>query len=248
MRNLHLSLFDRLADIYDRTRGLPQEVMEKLVKMLAYELGGYERILDAGVGTGRFARPLQDFGFDIVGLDVSAKMLRKAAEKGVKKLLLGDICCLPFKDLSFDATISGFVLHLIRKWDAALQEITRVTRNVLISPAYTTPNIIHEKYQEFLREYGYVVPQRGISEAELKRIIQPTKSILAVSDIAFEANRTLSMIEEKGASYQLEVPDKIHRQAVKRLKEQYSGKTYYRSIEIVAWDITKLKVSLGLRH
>lgn len=238
--------FDRLADIYDRTRGLPQEIMEKLVEMLVHELKCYERILDAGVGTGRFAKPLQDLGFDIAGLDISAKMLKKATEKGVKRVVLGDICCLPFKDRSFNATISGSVLHLIRNWETALREITRVTRNVLVSPAYTTPNPLHEKYQELLRKYGYVAPQCGVSEAELKSIIQPTKSVLAVSDIAFEADRTLSMFENKGSSYQLEIPDELHRQAIERLRDQFSGKIYYRSIEIVTWDVAKLKTFLGI--
>lgn len=236
--------FDRLTDIYDRTRGLPEEIMEKLVKVLFHELKGYKRILDAGVGTGRFAMPLQALGFDIVGIDISAKMLKKAAKRGVKDLLLSDICCLPFKDSYFEVTISAHLLHLIRNWRIALREITRVTRNRLISPIYTTPNPVTEKYLEFLKGDGYAVPQLGISEAELKNIIQPTRSRFAV-DIAVKADKTLSMLKFRGGSFQSEIPDELHCRAMKQLKGQFSGKTYYRTIEIVLWDISKLKAFLG---
>jgi len=69
---------DRVAEDFDRTRGLPQHVMNKIFKTLIEELRGRRRILDVGVGTGRFSKPLQDAGFEIVGIDVSKKMLRRA--------------------------------------------------------------------------------------------------------------------------------------------------------------------------
>jgi len=62
---------DRVAEVFDRTRGFPQHVMNKILKTLKEELEGYRRILDVGVGTGRFSRSLQDAGFEVVGVDVS---------------------------------------------------------------------------------------------------------------------------------------------------------------------------------
>ncbi|MDH5374859.1 MAG: class I SAM-dependent methyltransferase [Candidatus Bathyarchaeota archaeon] len=75
--------FDRVAEIYDETRGFPVFVMEKIVETLMDELEGYVNILDVGVGTARFSKPLQNRGYYVVGIDVSLKMLRKAFERGM---------------------------------------------------------------------------------------------------------------------------------------------------------------------
>jgi len=70
--------FDRLAEIYDKTRGLPHVTMEKVVRVLVNGLKECGNILDAGVGTGRFAKPLQDLGFKVVGIVVSTTMLKSS--------------------------------------------------------------------------------------------------------------------------------------------------------------------------
>ena len=89
--------FDRTAEIYDETQGFPVFVMDKIVKTLMDELEGYVSILDVGVGTGRFSKPLQDHGYYVVGMDVSSEMLRKAVEKGMRNLLIGGVCSLPLR-------------------------------------------------------------------------------------------------------------------------------------------------------
>ncbi len=66
--------FDCAAEFYDRTRGPPEHVMEKLILTLINELKGCKSILDVGVGTGRFAKPLQDHGLYVVGVDIAKKM------------------------------------------------------------------------------------------------------------------------------------------------------------------------------
>ena len=73
--------FDRVAEIFDKTRGPPKHIMKQLVKTLADELLDYRRILDVGVGTGRFAKPLQDYGFEVSGINIAKKMMSKAVEK-----------------------------------------------------------------------------------------------------------------------------------------------------------------------
>ena len=73
------------------------------------------------MGTGRLAEPLQNAGFEIVGIDISKKMMSKAREKGVQNLVIADARFIPFKDKSFDVTISVHVLHLISEWKKALE-------------------------------------------------------------------------------------------------------------------------------
>jgi len=95
--------------------------MNKILKTLKEELEGYERILDVGVGTGRFSKPLQDAGFEVVGVDISKKMLGKACERGTEDLIVSDASSLPFQDSIFDASISIGTLHLIAEWKSALR-------------------------------------------------------------------------------------------------------------------------------
>jgi ubiquinone/menaquinone biosynthesis C-methylase UbiE len=108
--------FDRIAEIYDETRGFPVFVMDKIIKTLRDELEGHVSILDVGVGTARFSKPLQANGHYVVGVDVSSRMLRKAAERGMRNLLIGSVCSLPFGDNSFDVTVSVGLLHLVKEW------------------------------------------------------------------------------------------------------------------------------------
>jgi len=239
--------FDRVAEVYNKTRGLPPAIMEKVVRIIANELKNCRKILDSGCGTGRFAKPLQSFGFEVVGIDISEKMLKKALEKGVENLLLGDVCFLPFADSSFDATISIHVLHLVKGWSIALREMVRVTRKFLLTCIYTAPNPLNERYRELLKKYGYEKPTLGTAEAELKNLVKPTKSILAASRIPFKADETLATLKDKVNAFQFEVPDDLHIQVMKKLVRQFAGKTYYRDVEILVWDISRLKTFLHSR-
>jgi len=143
--------FDRAAEIYDRTRGFPNHAMKQLIRTLTDELSGHKTILDAGVGTGRFAKPLQDSGFKVVGIDIAKTMIGKAEEKGVSDLFLSDACFIPFRSNSFDATVCIHLLHLISEWKTALQEICRVTRNVMVSLIYVYKNPMWEAYDRLLK-------------------------------------------------------------------------------------------------
>ncbi|MGA2666439.1 MAG: methyltransferase domain-containing protein, partial [Nitrososphaerales archaeon] len=92
--------YDSMAEEYDATR---DSATQGELSGLASALEGCRTVLDVGVGTGRFAKPLTDLGFEVTGADVSRRMLSKAREKGLERLLLGDAYRLPFADLSFDA-------------------------------------------------------------------------------------------------------------------------------------------------
>ncbi len=80
--------FDRVAEKYDTTRGYPEHVMEDILNALDSRLKPDDLILDAGMGTGRFAAPLQARDYRIVGIDIAGRMIRKAQEKGVENILL----------------------------------------------------------------------------------------------------------------------------------------------------------------
>lgn len=119
------SEYDQMAEEYDSTRdaATPDEV-----DAFARALEGSKSILDVGIGTGRFAKPLSERGFDVTGVDVSRRMLMKAREKGLGGLVLGDAYALPFRDKVFDGAIIVHVLHVVVDWVQVVREIGRTTK------------------------------------------------------------------------------------------------------------------------
>lgn len=102
--------------------------------LLENKLGNeVERVLDVGVGTGLLSLILAEMGYDVVGIDISERMLnearRKAEEQGVKiDFRVGDAENLPFKDESFDAIVNRAVLCTLPKPEEAIREWKRVLK------------------------------------------------------------------------------------------------------------------------
>ena len=233
--------FDRVADVYDRTRSLPAKVMRRLIEVLTIELDGCKKILDLGIGTGRFADPLQRVGFDVFGIDISKKMISNAKGKGVKHLLLGDARSLPFKDKAFDATICIHLLHLISEWNKALREVCRVSQYALFSLYYAHRDPVREAYDQLLRKYGYVRRRPGKSEQELKDLLNPTK-FLFVSSYDTHADDRLINLEQRTSSSQWEMPESVNLKIVDELKTEFAGKTFEQELYLLMWAIDSLKI------
>ncbi len=123
--------FDAIAGAYDQVRGHPPEVAEQIGRAIATLAGNNALVLELGIGTGRIALPVASAGCRVVGIDISAEMLRAARTKDGGEalwLLQGNIERLPFADGVFDATLAVHVLHLARDWRGALAEALRVLR------------------------------------------------------------------------------------------------------------------------
>ena len=121
--------FDRAADFYDRTRPLFEPIAEKGIQAIIEALGPSARILDVGTGTGRISVPLLERGADLVGCDLSLKMMGHLLQKYPSaRIVQADASSLPFPADRFDAVLTVHVLHLIAPWREALKEIRRVLR------------------------------------------------------------------------------------------------------------------------
>ncbi|UCD26093.1 MAG: class I SAM-dependent methyltransferase [Candidatus Bathyarchaeota archaeon] len=232
--------FDSAAEIYDKTRGPPKQVMKQLVKALASELHGYKTALDVGVGTGRFAKPLQDSGLDIVGVDIAKKMINKAAERGVRNLLRGDACFLPYRDSSFEVLVCIHLLHLISEWKTALQEICRVTQRIMVSMNYVRKNPIWETYDHLLKGYGYESRRLGKGEWELKDLVRPSKSVF-VASYDESADEHLTHLSQGAYSIQWQIPEDVNKKVVDELKHHFAGKVFSQEIRILVWNVNDLK-------
>jgi ubiquinone/menaquinone biosynthesis C-methylase UbiE len=79
--------------------------MTPIINCMQDMLVGCTTMLDVRVGTGRFALPLSEKGLQIVGVDISAPMMRQARRKGPRDLVRVDARRLPFRDHSFDTVL-----------------------------------------------------------------------------------------------------------------------------------------------
>lgn len=61
-----------------------------------------EKLIELACGTGRLLRALQQEGWNVVGIDQSAPMLRQGSLKEPASFLIGDVFNLPIENESFD--------------------------------------------------------------------------------------------------------------------------------------------------
>ena len=130
---------------------------------------GPGRCLDIGCGTGVAIPELQRLGWGVVGVDVSAEMLGRAAELGAE-LHQADVASLPFEDASFDAAVSLWTHSDVDDFHALLSEAARVLRPgapfvyLGVHPCFVGPHsrffaaqgmpILHEGYRRVERYDG----------------------------------------------------------------------------------------------
>ena len=135
--------FDVVATTYDETRNYPAEVSALIARQLLAlaQLGPNDPLLECGIGTGRISLPMLAEGADVVGIDISPRMMERLHAKlaemraaasgrawGTLTTHVADMTEVPFEDGSFGAVVAVHVLHLISDWQRALHEIVRVLR------------------------------------------------------------------------------------------------------------------------
>jgi ubiquinone/menaquinone biosynthesis C-methylase UbiE len=76
----HRVSFDRVASVYEDTRGHPPEISRQIADSLRNHLPASSAILEVGIGTGRIARPLLYHNLRLFGVDVSARMMARLLE------------------------------------------------------------------------------------------------------------------------------------------------------------------------
>ena len=135
--------WDMRSETYDNSPG--HSGLPEVWKKVLHETFGDKklRILDVGTGTGFLAILLAELGHDVVGIDLSERMLerakKKADEKGLDiEFMIADAENLPFDDGEFDAVINRHLLWTLPNPQKAINEWSRVIKRggkvVAISP------------------------------------------------------------------------------------------------------------------
>jgi demethylmenaquinone methyltransferase/2-methoxy-6-polyprenyl-1,4-benzoquinol methylase len=173
------SMFDGLVERYDLVNDVLSLGLDRWwrrVASAALEVAPGERVLDLGCGTGRLGALLAD-GLRVVGLDVSGAMLAEAMQRpiGWLGLVQGSAFRLPFKEASFEAAASAFVLRNLDDLPRAFAELARVVapggRVALIDLTEPSHPLMGRMFDMYFRraapaigalvgrreEYGYLV-------------------------------------------------------------------------------------------
>jgi SAM-dependent methyltransferase len=90
-------------------------------------IGRDRRVLDLGCRSGALTRHFLE-GNSVVGLDVDAAALEKAAALGIEPVQADVEEPLPFAEASFDAVVAGELFEHLQFPDALVTEIRRVLR------------------------------------------------------------------------------------------------------------------------
>ena len=241
--------FDRVADIYDATRSLPEREMSLLVEALRKHVAGPGPLLDMGVGTGRFALPLQQMGVDVVGVDVSRAMVARARTKGVGGLVFADVRRTPFRDRSFEAALLVHVLHLVGDWARVIEEAARVARvNVISVVESRSGTSVREEYLRLRNRMGYPLARFG--EWSLSRRVKPLAvSLVAEFQTTMEADREIEHLLKRGQSLTWDVPESAHAEIIGALRSRHGGKRLRakESVRLIVWSADRLREA-DLRH
>jgi len=142
------ALFATIADRYDfitraLSYGQDRRWKARVVSLASPARGA--RALDLATGTGDIAFALAARGADVVGLDITLRMIEIARHKArpstappsargelveprAPAFLVGDMLALPFPSASFDIVTTGYGLRNVPDLGGAIDEIARVLR------------------------------------------------------------------------------------------------------------------------
>lgn len=224
--------FDRVAAVYDATRGeLALAASEALRSALRRH--DARSILEVGVGTGRIAIPLQESGWLVTGVDLSRGMLGRARAKGFLRAIRADAEHLPFGDEAFDSTVFAHVLHVLADPSAMLRETARVTRGTvlaLLRPSGDAPEDAERRrriravFQEARERHGLPPPsrtRRWWREAALLRAVPPRELIsLPVATPSRSAEEWISALERRAFSVTADLPEEVLAEVVAELRRR----------------------------
>lgn len=218
--------FDRAAGIYDQTRPLFEPIAKHGLQAIVDLTGPNVRILDVGTGTGRISVPLLERGLDLIGCDISSKMLSRLLEKFPSaRISQADASRLPFPTTHFDAVLTVHVLHLIYPWREALREFRRVLKpggvylNIKTWASAPAGVSIREKIRTYWRDWlqAQAVMVRHVGIQDHAEFLQEMKTMdghwteveVIRYPLAFTLREELDRFASRVSSDMWDVPDAI---------------------------------------
>jgi SAM-dependent methyltransferase len=114
------------------------------------------RVLEAGCGTGYFAKAVAErYGAPVYAVDLGAEGLAHGLRMGVERLAQADIAALPFADATFDLALSmDVIVHFPRgEEERPLRELARVLApGGLLAIRVSALDALRSRHSMFARE------------------------------------------------------------------------------------------------
>ncbi len=225
--------FDQAADFYDQTRDLPEPIEKIGLPAILAHIKLHGKILDVGTGTGRISIPLTELGADVIGVDLSLKMMSKLRKKNpAARLAQLDAARLPFASRTFDAVLTTHVLHLIGPWREALREFNRVLKpgGVYINTGnnrreYAASQRLRDYWRSCVESHGGQWRRPGSQRpedivAELTTLSTSFEEVELLRYTTTNAPReVLDLIQQRAMSDAWQVPDDIAELAYRETHE-----------------------------
>lgn len=122
-------VFDRWAEVYDVQLNPLLSLEQRFLERMLPDVRSLN-VLDAGCGTGRWLDLLaRHTPQSLIGVDFSAEMLHRAAEKSIPNvdLRLGSCTAIPIRDATTQLVLLSFLFSHLEDIDSVVEELDRVT-------------------------------------------------------------------------------------------------------------------------
>lgn len=183
------------AGLYDSKHAFVWKKGRGLIEWLSPQAG--ERILDLGCGTGQLTSEMAAAGCSVVGVDLSAEMIREALRKfPALRFEVCDARALPFAE-EFDAVFSNAALHWIPQATQVVEGISRALKpgarfvaefggkgNVQrvvtaleqgLTKLHVPSDGVHPWYYPSIAEYSSLLEKHGLEVHQAILFDRPTK-------------------------------------------------------------------------
>jgi ubiquinone/menaquinone biosynthesis C-methylase UbiE len=190
--------FDLLADKYDSwyesAKGRMYDRLEKKAISCYLPPGAKgKKLLEVGCGTGHWSRFFSEYGFEVIGVDISERMVNIVKSKNISdaSFQLADGHSLPFADDTFDVTAAITTLEFVHDAKTAVREMVRCTRKpggrLLIGALNALARLNRNRKQRPESPYAKA---RLFSPSQLKQLLEPFGR-LAMVTAGFVPNQKL---------------------------------------------------------
>jgi len=173
--------FDNIADRYDRWYDTPHgalydHIEKKTIHKLLKDFNEGKKLLEVGCGTGHWSRFFSTRGFEVIGIDISERMITIAKNKNIVRssFHVMDGHHISFADESFDIAAAITTLEFAADTEAMVAEMARCVRKPGGRLLFGVLNALSEYNQERKNEAGSPYASTSLfSPEQLRELLEP---------------------------------------------------------------------------